>query len=319
MPTARQRLFLVGAMQFDVVVLGSLHMDIMVATKDRPRKGETVVGSAWSLKCGGKGGNQAVEAARHGAVTTMIGMVGSDNFASRLVQNLANLGVDTESIGTVDGVGSGMSVAIVDEQGDYGAVIVSGANLLLDSGHVHRSTAVFDKASWLVIQNEVPDQTNVEAARIARRASARVLYNAAPVRTFAENLLGLVDILVVNALEAEGLCGIEVENLSDAAAAAQALLPYADTIVVTAGGAGVAFAQRDERGKTLQAHPLTVTSTHGAGDCFIGALAARLAAGESLEQALRYSNAAAALLVAGSPDAARGHEAVRRFLQEYPD
>jgi ribokinase len=303
-------------MPFDVVVLGSLHMDIMVTANDRPRRGETVVGSAWSLKCGGKGGNQAVEAARHGAATAMWGMVGSDNFGTKLIQNLKEHGVDTSGVRTDDQTGSGMSVAIIDAQGDYGAVIVSGANLLLGGTDGALAAAALLGSSWLVIQNEVPNEANRAAAWAARQGSARVLYNAAPARPYDDGLLGLVDILVVNSLEAESLCGLHVEALEGAAAAAKGLLRYAPTTIVTAGAAGVALAQRNDDVVMVAAHPLSVKSTHGAGDCFIGALGARLAKGETLERALRYSNAAAALLVAGQLEEDRGPSAVRRFLEK---
>jgi ribokinase len=302
-------------MQFEIVVLGSLHMDIVVTAKDRPRKGETVVGSACSLKCGGKGGNQAVEAARHGATTAMVSLVGSDHFGRQLVGNLRSRGVDTTRVLTDEHAGSGMSVAIIDEQGDYGAVIVSGVNLLLGT-ELPLTAAAFGRSSWLIIQNEVPNAANITAARIARRARARVLYNAAPARLYADGLSGLVDILVVNALEAESLGGRTVDNLEDAAAVARSLLSYAPIVIVTAGSVGLVLATRDEQVYRLRSHAVKVASTHGAGDCFIGALAARLSAGDPFPEALKYSNAAAALLVGGASEGARGPEAVRNFLQD---
>jgi len=118
-------------MGFDVIVLGSLHMDIMVSAPDRPRRGETLAGHAWSLKPGGKGGNQAVEAALAGARTAMIGAVGDDDFGRALLQNLEVHGVDKSWVAVRKDAGSGISVAILDSGGDYGAVIVSGVNLRL--------------------------------------------------------------------------------------------------------------------------------------------------------------------------------------------
>ena len=121
---------------FDVIVCGSLHLDIMVDAPHLPRLDETAVGKAWRQVCGGKGGNQAVQAARHGAKTAMIGCVGEDDFGARLTANLDAAGVDRSGIGVDRRAGSGMSVAIVDKNGDYGAVIVSGANLALDAGAI---------------------------------------------------------------------------------------------------------------------------------------------------------------------------------------
>src|SRR3954451_14540603 len=114
-----------------IVVVGSLHYDIMVDAPDRPRKGETVAGHAWRPKFGGKGGNQAVAAARAGAKVRMAGAVGDDEFGRFLLGALGG-GVDASRVARLSGTGSGMSVAISDASGDYGAVIVSGANLLVD-------------------------------------------------------------------------------------------------------------------------------------------------------------------------------------------
>ncbi|MEO9228422.1 MAG: PfkB family carbohydrate kinase, partial [Devosia sp.] len=138
-----------------VCVLGSLHYDILVDAPDRPRKGETIAGSAWRPKFGGKGGNQAVAAARAGATTTMIGMVGADSFGALLVDNLARHGVDASLVEVAPGVASGMSVAIFDKDRDYGAVIVSGANLSLDASVVQRTARWITSSDVLVLQNEV--------------------------------------------------------------------------------------------------------------------------------------------------------------------
>ena len=112
-----------------VIVVGSLHYDIMVDAPDRPRKGETVAGYRWRPKFGGKGGNQAVAAARAGAVTRMVGAVGADDFGTFLINGLDAAGVDRSHVCVLEGTASGMSVAISDDEGDYGAVIVSGSNL----------------------------------------------------------------------------------------------------------------------------------------------------------------------------------------------
>jgi sugar/nucleoside kinase (ribokinase family) len=166
----------------DVVVFGSLHLDIMVQAPGRPRLGETMVGQAWSMRAGGKGGNQAVEAARHGARTAMVGAVGADDFGTRLIAHLRDHGVDTQAVRIVPGAGSGMSVALVEPAGDYGAVIVSGVNLSLGGDDVALAAALTGGARWLLLQNEVPEAANIAAAEAAHRGGARVMLNAAPMR-----------------------------------------------------------------------------------------------------------------------------------------
>ena len=110
---------------FDVIVCGSLHLDIMVYAPSLPRPDETVPGTRWGQQCGGKGGNQAVMSARAGARTAMIGRIGADDFGTRLIENLKAAGVDASAVLVDPTEGSGMSAAIVRDDGDYGAVIVS--------------------------------------------------------------------------------------------------------------------------------------------------------------------------------------------------
>jgi ribokinase len=297
-----------------VAVVGSLHYDIMVRAPYLPRAGETLIGEAWWWKPGGKGGNQAMAAARHGARVAMIGSLGDDGFGERLRAKLAEAGVGLAHIRTVER-GSGMSVALQQADGDYAAVVVSGANRELDEAQVAASAAAITEARVLVLQNEISEAASAAAARLARGASVTVIHNAAPARPTGD-LAGLVDILVVNTVEAEQLGAGPVDDLASAARAADELRHVAPSVVVTAGGAGVAAA--GQAGSiVLSPHPVAEPETHGAGDVFVGALAARIAAGEPLKVALYYANGAAALHV-GTSGAARnavGPEDVRQLLE----
>ncbi|TIL64402.1 ribokinase [Mesorhizobium sp.] len=282
-----------------VTVFGSLHYDIMVEAPDRPRKGETVTGHAWQPKCGGKGGNQAVSAARAGVRSAMIGAVGDDDFGRALVDNLARRGVDSRFVRVAPGAGSGMSVAIFDAGGDYGAVIVSGSNLTLGEKDIAAATEMVAQTAVLLLQNEVPEAANIAAARAVKAHGGRVVLNAAPARNLSGELIALIDIVIVNALEAEFLAGVAVvDTLEGAAKAARMLINLYPAAIVTAGGEGVAYCGRDGQAFARAALPVKVVSTHGAGDEFVGAFAAGLARGHQVEAALAGANAAAALLVA---------------------
>jgi ribokinase len=282
-----------------VFVFGSLHYDIIVKGPARPRKGETVTGAAWHPKCGGKGGNQAVSAARAGAPAMMIGAVAGDDFGATLLANLDAKGVDRRFVRTVEGVGTGMSVAIFDGDGDYGAVIVSGSNLLLSAADVDAARPHFKPDSLLVLQSEVPDAANVLAAAAMKAVGGRVLINAAPARSLSPELVALIDILVVNAVEAEMLAGVDnVDSLDAALAAARILAKSYPVAVVTAGGDGVACVEAaNGREISIAARKVKLISTHGAGDEFIGVLVASLAAGADIETSLEKANLAAAILV----------------------
>jgi ribokinase len=288
-----------------VTVFGSLHYDIMVDAPDRPRKGETVTGHAWHPKCGGKGGNQAVSAARAGARSAMIGAVGDDDFGRALLANLDRGGVDRRFVRVAAGAGSGMSVAIFDAGGDYGAVIVSGSNLTLGDVDITSASGMIAQTTVLLLQNEVPEAANIAAARAVKAQGGYVVLNAAPARKLSDELIALVDILVVNAIEAEFLAGVSVvETLDGAAQAARLLTDLCPVAIVTAGGGGVACCDRTGEAFALPAIPVKLVSTHGAGDEFVGALAAALARGQDIRAAVTAANAASALLVS-TPEAER--------------
>jgi ribokinase len=279
-----------------IVVVGSLHYDIMVDAPDRPRKGETVTGYAWRPKFGGKGGNQAVAAARAGAEVRMAGAIGDDDFGPFLLDHLNAAGVDCSRIERLSGVGSGMSVAIADSEGDYGAVIVSGANLKIDLAALAEPD-LWQGVRMLILQNEVPEAVNIHAARAARSWGVIVCVNAAPYRPFSPEFVDLIDVLVVNAIEAEQLGSVPVVDLASAAQAAAFLSQNFATVVVTAGGDGVAGQKRGETPIRLPAKPVDLISTHGAGDVFVGALASSLANDLPFSECIAAANEAASLHV----------------------
>jgi ribokinase len=276
-----------------VVAVGSLHYDIIVDAPDRPRKGETVTGFGWRPKFGGKGGNQAVAAARAGADVRMVGAIGDDDFGRFLLANLSAAGVDASLVARVEGRGSGISVAISDSGGDYGAVIVSGANTALDPGCLD-DPALWRDAGALMLQNEMPDAVNLAAAKRARVEGVPVCLNAAPHRSLMDEFIALVDIVMVNAIEAEQFCGCPVGDIASAVGAARLLSNRFATVVVTAGGDGVVGLQRGHEPVVVPAIPVQLISTHGAGDVFAGTFAAAFAAGSAFAVCLDLANEAAA-------------------------
>jgi ribokinase len=186
-----------------------------------------------------------------------------------------------------------MSVAISDAGGDYGAVIVSGSNLRI------KETDLADPGLWagahaLILQNEVPEAVNLAAARAAKAAGARVCLNAAPARLLSPELASLVDVLIVNAIEAEDLCGVAVRDLAAAAEAAKELSSQFASVVVTAGGDGVAGVENGLPVIQVPARPVTLVSTHGAGDVFVGSFIASWAQGQGFSRSIEVANDAAA-------------------------
>jgi len=284
---------------FDVIVCGSLHLDIIVEAPHLPRLDETVTATSWKKVCGGKGGNQAVMAARSGAKCAMIGCIGEDDFGQTLCSNLQANKVNIEQISVDPKIGSGISVAIIDRSGEYGAVIVSGSNLKLLPEKASDSWHDLGGASILILQNEIPELVNIGVARAAKVRGSRLILNAAPVREMSQELLSLVDVLVVNRIEAEMLCGAPVTDVISATAAMPKLTNPSRDVVITLGGAGVVYSERGREPQFISPVKVIVKSTHGAGDCFVGALAFGLARSMGLGAACQHANQIAAKFVAG--------------------
>jgi ribokinase len=288
-----------SAPAIDVIACGSLHLDIMVYAPSFPRPDETTVGTRWAMQCGGKGGNQAVMAARAGARVAMIGKVGSDDFGVRLRSNLADAAVDCRAVLVDEAVGSGMSTAIVRDDGDYGAVIVSGANLRIEPAIAEAAWRDLGGAKVLILQNEIPEPVNLSVAKAARAHGAIVIMNAAPARSMSPALRECIDVLIVNRIEAEMLSGETVRDDTGVLTALAKLGVGTQSVIVTLGGDGVIIKGADSEAAKIAPKRVKVVSSHGAGDCFVGTLAANLAQGVSLIQAAEFANAEAARHVSG--------------------
>lgn len=285
---------------FDVVVCGSLHYDIVVDAPRLPQSDETLPGTGWWPVMGGKGRNQAAVAALLSAKTAMIGRVGDDDFGARLVTDLEAAGVNISEIARDPETGSGMSVAIVDKDGEYGAIIVSAANLGLTPETVDRSIARIGVGTVAILQNESPAAASRAFAAAAQAGGAIVIHNAAPARAGYEDLVDFADVLVVNRVEAAMLTGLLVASPDDALRAAETLTrqtPRLQAVIVTLGGEGFVLAEGG-----LSAHRavprVDVVSTHGAGDAFTGALGTALSRGASHSEAADFAARVAARFVA---------------------
>lgn len=281
-----------------VLVVGSLHYDIMVEADHLPRRDETTIGHRWYPKFGGKGGNQAVSCARQGQAARFLGAIGLDDFGVFLAAGLTEAGVDTRYLRRLGDVGSGMSVALQDSAGDYAAAIVSGANLSIDPAWL-ADEDLWSGVGLLVLQNEVPKAVNLAAATEAARRGIRTVLNAAPFGSLSNEFTLLVDILVVNAVEAEMMGAPQVRCLASASEAARLLAHRFDCVIVTAGSNGLAIWARGDTSIQIAAEKVEVVSSHGAGDAFIGALAAALCQGRTVAEASAAASRAAARHVSG--------------------
>ncbi len=283
-----------------VTVLGSMNMDISVTVPRLPGPGATVLGSAARVAPGGKGGNQAVAAARLGAQVRMAGCVGGDDFGGRLIGALQAESVGTSAVRAVTEVASGLALITVDADGENIITVAPGANQAVGEAEVAAACAL--PGDVLVISAEIPVTAIAAALARARIGNAVCLLNLAPPPPGPASLLaGGVDWLVVNEPEAAAVLGRPVSGPADARAAAADLAaaqpgpgPRPAHVVVTAGADGAAFAGPDGTG-VVAGFPVHAVDSVGAGDTFVGALAVALAVGAPPGAAVRAACAAAAV------------------------
>lgn len=285
-----------------IVVVGSLNMDFVVTVKQLPAPGETVLGRDFQMIPGGKGANQACAAAKVGANSVnvrMVGRVGYDVFADHLKASLSAAGVDVSSVHATRSQPTGVALISVEGSGQNSIVVASGANHALAASEVEAMRPVFRGASFVLFQLESPLDTVAAALKLARAEGARTMLDPAPAAALAPELLADVDILTPNESEASILLGHPASRVtaSDAPALARSLRERGPKAVVLKLGDQGCFYSDGEMEHFSSAFPVTARDTTAAGDTFNAALAVALAEDREIEDALQFANAAAAISV----------------------
>jgi len=284
----------------DVYVVGSVNADLVVRGLALPRPGETVSGGSFERHGGGKGGNQAVAAARLGASVRMVAAVGDDELGEEAVALLAEEGVDVAGVARLDGTPTGVALIVVDEAGENQIAVAPGANRSLAAEWVERALRGVGAGVVLLVL-EIPDAAVLAGARAARDAGLPVVLDPAPVRGLPPELLELGPLLTPNRSEARALTGED-----DPERAARALAGRTSAPVVVTLGAEGALVLDGERAERVAAPRVEAVDATGAGDAFNGALACGLAGGAGLREAVE-----AAVAVAAESTRAHGARAVR--------
>jgi ribokinase len=275
----------------DLVVVGSVNLDLVVRVRTLPAPGETVSGGTFERHGGGKSANQAVAAARLGASVAFVGAVGADELGAEAVAQLEREGVDCAGVARLDDAPTGVAAIVVDEAGENQIAVASGANARLDAELVARGLPA-DGATVVLLGLEVPD----EAVLAGARARGRLVLNPAPARPVPDGLLDLGPVLTPNEAEACALAGE-----ADAESAARALARRTGApVVVTIGARGALLVAPGEEPTVIAPPSVRPVDTTGAGDTFSGALAAELARGADLAAATRFATAAASLSTQGA-------------------
>lgn len=309
----------------NILVVGSINADLVVRTSRFPKPGETISGEDLQVIPGGKGANQAVAAARHGASVAMFGRVGKDNFGDLLFENLKSNHVDTNLIRR-DDASTGTAIILVNADGQNSIVLSAGANGNVSSSDVENVS--FSTFNLLLLQLEIPIPTVLSAAKEAKENGLRVILNPAPAKELRNELIALADYIIPNETELNLLTGLPVTDIPSAEAAAQRLRERgAQDVIVTLGSKG-ALLVTGEEATHVEAYPVEVVDTTAAGDAFIGGFAAKLLESDSLlsmrEQApalqitsvVRYACACGALAATkfGAQPSLPTKEEVERFM-----
>jgi ribokinase len=278
-----------------VIVVGSINVDLVVTAERFPRRGETVVGRSFARHPGGKGANQAIAAARMGAPTLMAGAVGVDALGRFMETTLTDAGIDLALVRRVPDQPTGVALITVAE-GDNSIVVIAGANGTVSV----REAFPVEAGDVVVAQLETLLAATRAAFQAARAVGGVTILNPAPANRDALELVPLATVVVVNETELETLTGQPLSHPAtptEVSSAMRSLRSHAGQVVVATLGAQGLIASAEGSLIELPGHAVKVTDTTGAGDCFVGALAAGLAQGRTLREALARANAAAALSV----------------------
>ncbi|ASA25884.1 ribokinase [Paenibacillus donghaensis] len=282
----------------DIVVIGSLNMDMVVRSGRAPEAGETVIGDSFVLSAGGKGANQAVAAARLGSTVRLVGKVGADAFGSELLEIIKQEGIDSEYLSVSGSRSTGVASIVLEESGENRIIVVPGANMELTADDIQLLEPVITGAKLLVMQLEMDLHMTEQAVGIAHASGIPVILNPAPAQRLSDELLSHVTYLTPNETEAGILSGVQVDNLDSAREAAAVLLRKGVQNVIMTLGAQGALIVNSQGQIHVPGFPVkAVVDTVAAGDSFNGALAQQLTAGRSLEEAVTFANAVGALAV----------------------
>ncbi len=300
-----------------IVVIGSSNTDMIVQLDRIPAPGETVLGGRFSTAAGGKGANQAVAAARAGGQVVFVARVGADSFGEQAIARFAADDIDTHFVIRDSAAASGVACIFVDRNGQNSIAVASGANMWLTPADIRVAEGGIAQAAIVLLQLEIPLETVVAAVDIASAHRVPVILNPAPAQSLPNDLLAKISILTPNEIEAGMLTGIPVTDEFSAKAAAQVLRSRGvAAVIITLGDRGALFSSRDHTAM-VPAFKVKAVDATAAGDVFNGALAVRLSEDQSIEDAVRFASAAAAISVTrlGAQPSAPARSEIERFLQ----
>lgn len=270
-----------------IMVIGSISTDFVVLTDRRPQVGETVTGNDFQTTFGGKGANQAVASARLGGDVSMVGTVGTDVFGSQLIQNLADNGIVTDNVERVTEKPSG-SAHITIADGDNSIVYIPGANNEITVARIEQLKETLLTAAIVIVQNELPQPVIDEIITFCFENDIKTIYNPAPARVVAAEILEKATYFTPNESE--------FHQLFPDLTITEGLEKYPNQLILTMGSKGVYF-NDGEKEVQIPSYKVVPVDTTGAGDTFNGAFAVALSKGMSVQSSIQFGNLAASLSI----------------------
>ncbi|KRM95585.1 ribokinase [Liquorilactobacillus aquaticus DSM 21051] len=283
----------------NVVILGSINVDIILKLTRLPKPGETMKIQGLETAGGGKGANQAIAAARSNANVHFIGRVGDDQYGKMMCELMQKNGIDIEHIKADKDNPTGQAYILLQDSGENSILVNSGANASIQEEDVENARHLIESADVVVAQFEVPINRIIEAFKIAQAAGVSTILNPAPATKVSDKLLELTDLITPNEVEAEMLTGIHVDSLKAQRKSANKLQSKgARNVILTLGSEGAYYLTEDNQEEAVSALKVKAIDTTGAGDTFIGCLAAKLSPNfDNIAQAVHYANKASSLTV----------------------
>lgn len=302
-----------------VAVFGSFVVDLMARSPHLPTPGETVKGSMFKMGAGGKGFNQCVAAHKAGSETVMMTKLGKDSFADVALNAMNELGMPKDYLFFSDEKETGIALILVDEKTSQNEIIiVPGACNTITAKEIKNIEPVIKECEYVLLQLEVNQDANEMVADMAEQYGCKVIVNTAPYAPVTDDFLSKVYMVTPNEVEAEALTGIPVVDLESAKRAAGYFYKKGvKRVIITLGSRGV-FVSADGREEIVPAFRVNAIDTTGAGDAFNGGLLAALSEGKDIWEAVRFSNALAALSVQrlGTTPSMPRREEIDTFLKE---
>jgi ribokinase len=280
-----------------ILVIGSTNMDIIAMVDHLPVPGETIGNGKLARAHGGKGANQAVAAARAGGEVTFITCIGEDDDGKKMLDAFREDGINTEQVSIIREVPTGTALIFVDRKGENCIAVAPGANHYLSNNIIDRAEEVIKEADLILLQLEIPYNTIQHICKLAARHQKRIILNPAPARELDEDVLGSLEYLVLNEIEAEIIAGqkVRVDNMEEVCRAIKDMGP--EHIILTLGSRG-SYVFDNQVQEYVESFTVKAVDSTAAGDTFCGAFAVSILRGDhDIIGAVRFANAAGALSV----------------------